>query len=377
MGHWDATTLGNDGAWDCLASFCRDTDTTEICKGIEDGLAPPSSGPHFDEGEAPYVLAVAELVAAGLGRPATTGLVEEVHPWIERNGDLVAAYRDEALAAIDVVAQSPYSTMWVRREGNAEFAASLDDLRQRLTAGRVKKMKGVKARFLDHLARITREHGWKVRKRDATLSRPIEGGCHRVRIRLHGKHGIWSANIRFEVALFEPQRLIYQALDRSDQPDDACVAALRLPREAYHPLGKIWSLRLHQPGVDVPEKAELDAAGLRPADVLNPERTVRLAAERAVHLIETHGEPYFADHGSIEDYRDLAASADVDAIMEVSPPGSRHFWIAIAWAHDPSWGNALIAARKEKLAPFPPEKTAITMKQFDAIERVLTERYGA
>ena len=49
MGHWSATTLGNDAAWDCLASFVKDTDTTEICDSFEDGLAHPQGQRHTRE----------------------------------------------------------------------------------------------------------------------------------------------------------------------------------------------------------------------------------------------------------------------------------------------------------------------------------------
>lgn len=371
MGHLDAASHNNFDVEDCLASVLNRDATEEICASFRDAFSSEVSDLRLGEREIEHILAFSELAAAGLGRPRE-GLAESSRQWTVRNGELAAGYRERALEVIDSLEAARVRSGEVPTEQDSELIARLTNVRARIEAGRDKPMRNAKVRFLDHLARVTAGDGWKPRKRDATLSRPTKTGCQRVRFQLHGKHGIWSATLRLEVAFYEPQRRAFSALGRSN-PEDACVVAEHLPREHYSESGKVWHLRLNQPGVDVPAQPALLAAGLRPADVLNPERTVRLAAERAAYLIREHGETFFDRYGDLNDLRPLIEGTDLTQVYSICPPGYLHVWIAVAWALDPALGERLLEHRRERLALSAPQVSASTRLELDRIEAALRE----
>lgn len=73
------------------------------------------------------------------------------------------------------------------------------------------------------------------------------------------------------------------------------------PREVYHPSGKLRQLALHASQVELSPREELDARGLRPADVLNPDRTVFDAVERALEVVQQHALPLARRVGGLRD----------------------------------------------------------------------------
>lgn len=381
MGHWNATTLGNDTALDCLGGYIGLEKSAAICDRLRADLAPPEHGDVFDEGEAPHVAAACELVAAALGRTGPTLATEGVDAWLERNGELAAAFRDEAIAAVEVLGRSPYATMWVRPEGNAEFAASLADLGARLRLGRARKMKPVKTRFLEHVAHLLAADGWKLRKKDATLTRPIEGGAHRVRFVLLGKWGLWTALIRFEVAVYEAQRVAYEALGRTDEPKDGCVHMGQVPRRFYDRSGNVSRLELYRPGVDPPPAAALAEVGLKPVDLLNPEETVRRAAERAAAIVRQLGGRWFAGYDGPEAFREDLATMDPATIeprvLTKGRSGHAFYaWLALAWKLDPSRAAALLDVRRHALDGVDGVAADRARAEYDAVEAALRGLYG-
>lgn len=376
MGHWNATTLGSDAAWDAIAGITEETDPAKIHAAFEDALAPPPSGDVFDEGESPYVLAYAELVAAGMGRPAKN-LPERALPWVEAHGDLAAAFDLEALAAAETVGRSPYATMWVRDEGSAEFAAALDDLRTRLSAGRVKALKPPDSRFLDHVAAALKGDGWTLRKKDKTLRRPIEGGLQRVRFQMLGKHGLWSTTVRFEASFVEPQRIVFDVFERPDDPADSWLAMCILPPRAYHRSGNLRRLQLFRPQVSPPPTSELKPRNLKPRDLLNPEREVRVAAARAVKIVRVLGEKWFAAHAELEQFREVFERADREELRRLGPGAALPHHVAAGWMLDPAIGARILATRRAHLDEHEGPHIDAQREKLAALEAVLVERYGA
>lgn len=376
MGHWDATTLGNDGAWDAIADITSKTDPDEIHTWVAGAFAPPHRGDVFDEAEAPYALAYAELVAAALGRPAKN-LPESAETWVAEHGELAAAFDLEAIGAVDVAMSSPYAKMWVRDTGNAEFEASAQELRDRLAAGRVKPMKPPNTRFLDRVGAALKPEGWKLRKRDATLRRPVEGGVQRVRFSMLGKHGLWSTTVRFEVSFVEPQRLVFDVFGRDDDPVESWLAMCILPPKAYHPRGNLRRLQLYRPQVSPPPASELKPRNLKPRDLLNPEREVRVAAARAVKIVRVLGEKWFAAHTELEQFREVFERADREELRRLGPGAALPHHVAAGWMLDPAIGAGVLEMRRAVLREHEGAHVDERLERLDALEAVLVERFGA
>ncbi len=370
MGHWDATTLGNDGAWDCIAALVCEHQTTEIVEFLKSAFGPPERGDLFDEGEAPYVVAAAEVVAAALGRPSENGLPESVAPWLTLNGELATAFRDDALASVAIAARSPYAKLWSRPEGADEFEVSCADLTRRLAAGRVLPIRDPPARFLAHLARCCAGDGWTADLVMKALVRPIDGGCQRVRPVFVGKEGRWRAALWFEVAFFAPQRIIYEVLGKEGDPDQDCVLAVA-QRERSDRKGPAFYAHMDAASAVVPEEGQLAHGQLRAEDVLHPERTVRRAAERAAELVLTRGREYFAARSELSQFLPWLEGPDFDALFAAGKAGSLNHWVPIAWSLDRALGERMLAARRAKLGGFDPGEAAPGLATLDRIEQRL------
>lgn len=131
MGHWDTSTMGSDGAWDAIRSYVSIDDTNEIREALDEAFAPPPGDREdYDEGEVPFVLAIAELVAAAHGAPHPQ-LQNKPLRWAKRHAWSLSAYRE----AVRRAAPSPCHPQWVHPEGAQEFAAAIADLIAHLQSG--------------------------------------------------------------------------------------------------------------------------------------------------------------------------------------------------------------------------------------------------
>ena len=231
-------------------------------------------------------------------------------------------------------------------------------------------MTSPKHRFLQHVAELTAGRGWSLRQTRALLFRSFEGGEHRVAFQLHGKYALWSGTTVFQTAVFSPQEFVAKAEGRSGSKS-GFMAHHFLDRRHYHPSGNIWRLQLYKPGLDVPPKDEFDALGVSLADFLNPDDTVRAAAERAAWIVENHAEPWFAGEGSPTALAEVALRGDPNEIRALSPPEAAHKWIAWAWMLDPDRGQELLARRQAAIEGMHPTAAAIEREKVRGLESAL------
>lgn len=367
MGHWDATTLGNDGALDAIAGFLRMRDSAKIRARLVGAFSAPEGGADvYDEGEAPYVLAVAELVAGAVGEPHRM-LPDGAPRWLDAYHWLLSPLVERATAAVQLAARSPYARMWVHDSGNAEFSAAAADLLARLARGTPRPQPTAKVRFLRRVAELTRADGWRLRGRESTLFRAVDGGEQRVLFSLLGKHGLWTSTLSFRLAWWRPQELVQVASGFPAHARRSCLLHRFPAREAYHPSGNIWRLQLYRPGVDVPPTEALRARGLRPADVLNPNETVFAAAEQAVSMIRTVGEPWFTEYPDFASLRPIAERGDPAELAKLCPIGSTRNWIGVAWLFEPDWGARLLERYRERTAR---QSASVAQKEREVLDRI-------
>ena len=375
MGHWDATTLGNDLALDCIAEFVGMKDTAEICDALTDAFrAPTNDDGTYDSPECAWIRAVAELVASGLGRP-TRHVTEGVDEWIAVHGDLTAESADDAFEALEIVGRSPYAEQWVRPKSVDVFQSSPSGP---LRTAPCRENRSSEAGE-DALPRSCRK-----------APRPgLEGAQRRRHRRASVRRWRASRSIPDARQAWPLEGRICGSSSRSMSRSKSCST----PSGENTPSARAWwpsrchentttrsarspHLRLYQPGVDVPPGDELERKGLRPRDILNPERTVRLAAERAALLVRAFSPVVFGKYGSLDDLRPISERCDPEEIVRLCPVGTSYVWAAIGWAHDPELGRRYINVRREKLAPFERSEVQVSLEQLDAIEAALEAHYG-
>jgi hypothetical protein len=129
LGAWGSGPFANDDAMDWTYALTDDADLGVVAAALHD-----IAGEDVPEApECSAAIAAAEVVAAGLGRP-NPDLPEEVATWVAgRSGEDWGALVPSALAALDRIgAASELAELWAE-EGDADWGATLDELRGRLT----------------------------------------------------------------------------------------------------------------------------------------------------------------------------------------------------------------------------------------------------
>lgn len=127
MGAWGSDSFDNDTAADWVYSLEEATDATLVRQTLADG-----SGDEPDADAASEAIAAAEVVAAGLGRPAAD-LPPSVTAWVADHGDEDwASLAEPARAAVANIREaSELAELW-DESGADGWHAALDDLAARL-----------------------------------------------------------------------------------------------------------------------------------------------------------------------------------------------------------------------------------------------------
>ncbi|HEV7404987.1 MAG TPA: DUF4259 domain-containing protein [Chthoniobacteraceae bacterium] len=133
MGAWDATSFGNDTANDWAYDLEKSHDLSYVDTTLEKILE--AGDDYIDASDAEEAIAAAEVLAWLRGRPTpVNAYTEKVAEWVAAHPiQPPPAIVQKALAALDRIegASSELPALW---EGDADWAASMADLRARLTA---------------------------------------------------------------------------------------------------------------------------------------------------------------------------------------------------------------------------------------------------
>lgn len=277
MGHWAPTTLGNDHAWDILGDVARRSRTRAIERFVSDGLALPDPPGPVDELAAPRMLALAEAVAAGLGRPSPD-LLPEHAAWCAAQGDLLAESVDAARAVIEPVLGGPYPLGWHGPDGCARFAASVADLQERLAAGRTTSLASVEDRFRRALSPSLEARGFALDS-PTTWTRQADGGVETIHVRLRTRDGRTSALVWLSRDFSVEQARLHAILGLPPPTEPVPALIVRPPRALWDRLGDRGWIPLSHP--DDP-----------PGD--HRESSVRVAAEKSVAWVTRVGEASLA-----------------------------------------------------------------------------------
>ena len=135
MGAWDATSFGNDTANDWAYGLEKSHDLSYIDSTLQRIL---DAGDDYIEGpDAEEAIAAAEVLAWLLGRPTpVNAYTRKVAEWVAAHPIRpTAALIEKALAALDRIKgeSSELPELWKDSASSAGWAASMSDLRARLT----------------------------------------------------------------------------------------------------------------------------------------------------------------------------------------------------------------------------------------------------
>ncbi|MFZ4767039.1 MAG: DUF4259 domain-containing protein [Roseimicrobium sp.] len=132
MGAWDATSFGNDHANDWAYDLEKSNDLSYIDAALQKIL--DAGDDYIEAPDAEVGIAAAEVVAWLRGRPApVNAYTEKIAEWVAAHPNLpLAAVTQKALTVIDRIQRQPSELpeLW---EDDADWAAAMTDLRNRLT----------------------------------------------------------------------------------------------------------------------------------------------------------------------------------------------------------------------------------------------------
>ena len=132
MGAWDATSFGNDHANDWAYDLEKSNDLSYIDAALQTIL--DAGDDYIEAPDAEEGIAAAEVVAWLRGRPApVNAYTEKIAEWVAAHPNLpLAAVTQKALTVIDRIQRQPSELpeLW---EDDADWAAAMTDLRNRLT----------------------------------------------------------------------------------------------------------------------------------------------------------------------------------------------------------------------------------------------------
>jgi hypothetical protein len=285
-----------------------------------------------DEWEAPRMLALAEAVAAGLGRPSDE-LLPEHAAGCAAQADLLAEFRDAALAAIPPVLAGPYPEGWRGPEGPHRFRAAVEDLRGRLRAGRTAPLAPPQDRFLRALGPLLQPRGWQPATADQ-WRRPAPGGHEQVAVRFRHRAGRTSALVWVARTFDEDNARLREILGSETPARDTVAAVHRPPRGLWDRLGERGWVALHHTD---------DPAGE------HRESTVRLAAEKSAAWVGPVGEALLRRYRGDR----LAAflrEISFDQLRRLAPAETLLVWLLVAQREAPDTVDRLAEERRTQLA---------------------------
>ncbi len=332
MGHWKPSTLGNDHAWDLLGELAQRSDTRWIQRAMQEGLRLPPDDAPPDELEAPRMLALAEAVAAGLGRPSPE-LLDTHARWCAAHADLLAEHVTLAARVLAPVLAGPYARGWSTEESRQQFQRSVQDLRDRLEAGRVLPLEPPEDRFRRALSALLTVRGWHADTPDR-WSRSCVDGQERVCVRFRHRKERTAALVWLERTFpADTRRLSTMRVVPRPPPEDSPCLIVRPPQPLWDSLGDRGWARLHD---------NADPPGA------HRESAVRRAAEETVVWIERDGETVLAR------FRGAALpltlkTRSMEFLRRHSPANTLLAWLFIASRVAPEAVSRLVQERQRQL----------------------------